>query len=559
MNSSPYEEGSIEAPILLLGEAPSTVEMKERRPFVGPAGTLLEQCLHAAGIARAECYITNVFEDRVYKKSAGQTNLHNKNGELLWSQGKGFQELAQEEVEACLARIRASKAKIIVPLGAVAMALVAPDKKNITKWRGTILKGMDGRKIVPSIHPAACLRGSYVWRYLIAADMKRVKLESQHPEVLLPKRLLITRPSFEEATEALRKARSAKSVATDIEVLTGHVSCFSIATQPSVGISIPIVGEGFRPYWSPEQEAEIWRLYGEIIEDPKIAKVNQNITFDLAFLLQRNHLVPAGLLHDPMVAHSIMNPALPKSLGTLCSLYTREPYYKDDGDLHDNARVEEFTTYWEYNAKDAVIALECWNALEPLLEEDGYRSTYDRTMATIPALIYMMVVGYKVNIEELRATRAEVLEKIKEAVKRLESLTGREIITAVPKTAKAKRAAAGKLNINSPAQLVKYFYGDLKISPYLSKGRPTVDDRALARLFRTHELQEAKALQDYRSLSKLLSTYLEVRLSSDGRLRCSYNPRGTWTGRLSSSKTVLNEGLNMQNLPSAMQNFLEGD
>ena len=85
-------------------------------------------------------------------------------------------------------------------------------------------------------------------------------------------------------------------------------------------------------------------------------------------------------------------------------------------------------------------------------------------------------------------------------------------------------------------------------------GRPGV-----AKIFRRDGRKEAKLLQEYRGLDKLFSTYLEVGYDSDKRLRCSYNSRGTWSGRLSSSQTVFGTGIQHQNIPPDFRGFMVSD
>src|SRR6185437_6470088 len=163
----------------------------------------------------------------------------------------------------------------------------------------------------------------------------------------------------------------------------------------------------------------------------------------LAVLLQLNGIVPAGPMDDCMVAHSVMNPFLDKDLGTLCSLYTDEPYYKDQGELHDSFKVDDFERRWLYNAKDAAIALECWQALEPALDRDGYRRTYELTMRLIPSLIEMMVGGIKVKAEALARAKIKADQEVGEVVARMEQVFNRKIITSTPKTAAQKRGLMG--------------------------------------------------------------------------------------------------------------------
>ena len=58
---------------------------------------------------------------------------------------------------------------------------------------------------------------------------------------------------------------------------------------------------------------------------------------------------------------------------------------------------------------------------------------------------------------------------------------------------------------------------------------------------------------------KLKGTYLDITFDADSRMRCSYNPRGTKFGRISSSKTLFQTGMNMQNLPEEFAGFLVAD
>lgn len=542
-----YEDGYPAQRICLIGEAPGNTEMKMGRPFVGPAGQLLDLSLNSAGITRSEVYIINTFETPVLKPRHASDKILTPDGStLLWTATRGFTPAGLEAAAPALRRLRACEANVIVPLGGPALSLArlqqspdgtieSPKPLSVLKYRGSVIPGVDGRKVIPTIHPSAALQGVYEWRYLIIADLIRAKANSLFPEIRNPARRLLIDPTYEQCVSFLRTCLDSPAVNTDIETLQGGVSCFSLSIDPLEAISIPLIDAGFESRFSEAEELEIWRLYAQIISSPHIAKINQNIVFDLTVLLQLNHIVPRGPLNDPMVAHSIMYPFLKKNLGTICSMHATEPYYKDDGELEDAATVADFARYWEYNAKDSCISLEAWQTLAPDIDSDGYRTTYDMTMSMASALIFMMVRGIALDAETLKATKTESANTLRQLIANIQSHTGRPVITRAPKTAAEKRAAQGTLNINSPIQLLKYLYEELKIRPYTnSQGQRTTDDKALARIFRRDGLQFAKALQEYRAQDKLHGTYLSVGYDSDDRIRCSYNIRGTWTGRLSS-------------------------
>ena len=199
-------------------------------------------------------------------------------------------------------------------------------------------------------------------------------------------------------------------------------------------------------------------------------------------------------------------------------------------------------SFWEYNAKDACVALEIWDALQEELN-DGYRETFDRTVNLFNPLIYMMTAGMKVDREKLSETKIEVKQK----------LTNLEI--------QLEEVAERPFNPASSKQCIEYFYVTKGIKPYVNTktGRPTADDKAMARIVRRFNLPEARLVQEIRGLRKLLSTYLEVSIDPDDRVRCSYNPRGTWSGRLSSSATIFGTGMNMQNLDPRFKGFLTAE
>ena len=199
--------------------------------------------------------------------------------------------------------------------------------------------------------------------------------------------------------------------------------------------------------------------------------------------------------------------------------------------------------FLHYNALDAACTLEAHNGF--WIDLGDYQRTYDLTAALLPPLMFMMTKGIRVDHDAISISRAEVRERIDSAQVELDSMCGRH------------------LNVNSPKDCQKYFYIEKGIPPYYNNGTPTVDDLSLQRLSRPtakrEGLREAKLVQEIRGAQKLLSTYLEMEFDDDGRMRCSYNPRGSRFGRLSSSKTIYGTGMNMQNLPPEMKRFLVAD
>jgi len=503
---------------------------------VGPSGHLLEQCMHSAGMIRKECYILNLFPFQVVKRV--QDGL-TEDGELLWTK-KGLTELGEGYCQSSKELLQKCKANVVVPLGNVPLEFCV-GHQSITKWRGSILMSTFGKKVVPTIHPAASLRGQYLWRYLIISDLKRAKEESEVPEMNLPQRELLIDPTFNEVLDFLRGVSEKKRFATDIECLNHQISCMSFAPLWDLCMSVPFLNSKGGHRWTLWEEAEIWTLIAELMGNKDIMKINQNIIFDIGFLLRQNNIITRGELGDPGIAHHIIFPDFRWGLDLLCSLWTREPYYKDDGKLWSKPWLD-MDTFWRYNAKDSCVALEVWDALQDELD-NGYRETFNRTVNTFDSLLYMMTGGMKIDRDHLEETKIKVKSQLAEKEKKLLECAERDF------------------NPGSSKQCIEYFYVTKGIKPYISTktGQPTTDDKAMARIVRRFNLPEARLVQDIRGLRKLISTYLEVKSDEDGRIRSSYNPRGTWTGRLSSSQTIFGTGMNMQNLDPRFKGFLVAD
>lgn len=203
-----------------------------------------------------------------------------------------------------------------------------------------------------------------------------------------------------------------------------------------------------------------------------------------------------------------------------------------------------------YNALDSAITKMCCEGFWPEVMDHDYRDTYDFTIRLLDPLMYMMTRGILVDTERLYGMKGTLSKDVEEKQEELNSICGRP------------------LNVNSPKDVQAYFYIEKGIPPYTKRNAGgttsiTTDDKTMQRLARGTAqrpgMREAKLVQEIRGLKKLIGTYLDIELDSDNRFRCSYNPRGTKFGRVSSSKTIFGTGMNMQNLPMTAKSFLVAD
>ena len=306
------------AKIAIVGEAGGAYENIQLKPFVGPAGSVLEQCLHAAGLIRSECYITNVVK----------WQPKGNNIEPYFNGAKGtFTQLGMESVLQLREELDETECNVLVACGATAFAALTGLSK-ILKYRGYFFPSIGlarPRKVLPTIHPAASLRGMYLYRHIISADLKKARMHSDSPELKRPERTLVYQfGGVGEVLEWLEYYEKQERICLDIEVMNYEMSCIGFSSDPGIALSIPLDDR-----WTELEELQIWRGIQRVLSSPSI-KVGQNLIFDLQFLLQRYGFIVQGHIEDTMVAHSCMYPDMRKGLDFLGSMYCgTQQYWKD--------------------------------------------------------------------------------------------------------------------------------------------------------------------------------------------------------------------------------------
>ena len=143
-----FGEGPPDAPLMLVGEQPGDREDVEGRPFVGPAGRVLEDALREAGIARDRVYVTNAVKHFKWV-ARGPRRIHDTPNE--------------REVAACSPWLRSEidlvAPSVLVCLGATAAKAMLGKDFRVTKHRGEMFDQLDGPMLTATLHPSAILRG----------------------------------------------------------------------------------------------------------------------------------------------------------------------------------------------------------------------------------------------------------------------------------------------------------------------------------------------------------------------------------------------------------------
>jgi uracil-DNA glycosylase len=144
-----FGEGAEGAPLMLVGEQPGDQEDLQGKPFVGPAGKLLERALTEAGIDRRRVYLTNAVKHFRWTRR-GKRRLHEKPN--------------AGQVRACRpwleAEIEVVRPRLIVLLGATAAQSVMGPALRVSRQRGEVLPSPFGIPVLATVHPSSILRAT---------------------------------------------------------------------------------------------------------------------------------------------------------------------------------------------------------------------------------------------------------------------------------------------------------------------------------------------------------------------------------------------------------------
>ena len=517
--------GNHNAKLMVIGEAPGRNEDLQGIPFVGESGRLVDKFLLAAGSSRDEVYLTNVRKWRPPNNVFAKFNTDEPD---LDTQRKM---LADE--------IREINPNCILALGNEALRAVA-HKDKITKWRGSILQCPFGPKVVSTFHPANLLHNSeqegggnrgvfkYSYKPVIQLDFKRAVEQSSFYEMRLPERHYEICRSAITLDDFIRRSNVSNPLSVDIESKHCIPICIGLSFDKSEAISIPLWPEmNYTNFKGPSASdmAYIWKDIDELLRDCKV--IGQNFKYDDEKLYRLGFR--CNVWGDTRLLAHTLNPEFPsKSLAFLQSLYTEEPYHKDEGKEFD-FKKDGFETLLEYNAKDAAVTHELHEImLAEAIAEGSDEYYFDCLMPQHKFYMEMERVGFKVD----DIKREGLFHKYYEMYKRIHDETTE--LLGFP------------LNVGSPKQCAEVLYQHLKLPPRTKYDKKTkrstlsTDERAITALLGNKVKTDTQKrvchnTLDERKVRKTLSTYVLAQPDYDGRMRTSYNITGAETDRTSTS------------------------
>ena len=317
-------------------------EASARAPFQGYSGRELTRMLEDAGISRADCLLTNVFnfflesDKAVLEELCGDED-DGVEGYPAYEGRKFIRNEFHDELDRLSKELSEVDPNVILACGNQALwALLGRTK--ITKYRGTTELAVltaPGRKVLPTYNPAAVTR-NWDLRPTMVMDLQKAERQSHYPDLRRPHREIWIEPTIEDLYDFQRRfLRDARRISCDIETSGNQITCIGFAPDSRVAIVVPFYDrrkKGGRYWPDTKTERMAWDFVRDVLQSG-VPKLFQNGLYDLTFILRATGIVTKGAGDDTMLLHHSLQPESLKSLGYLGSVYCDEDawkHYKSD-------------------------------------------------------------------------------------------------------------------------------------------------------------------------------------------------------------------------------------
>lgn len=340
--------------------------------------------------------------------------------------------------------------------------------------------------------------------------------------------------TFAETEELINLLHNSKEICIDTE--TTSLDTFKAEI---IGLSISVNEKEAFYVLMPDEFEEIKKLlqlFQPIFDDTSKLIIGQNLKYDLSVLLNYDITVKAKQF-DTMIAHYLLQPEQKHNLDFLAAKYLNynmipiESLIGEKGKNQKNMKDIDLNTIVDYSCEDADITLRLKNLFTPELKKSGLENLfYEIEMPLVNVLIEMERAGVSIDSETINKYSISLKQELQQIEDKIFLLAGE------------------KFNIASPKQLGVILFEKLQIisNPKKTKTKQySTGEEELVKLTDKHQI--IKEILEYRSINKLLNTYVDVLPSlvneKTGKIHTSFNQTITSTGRLSSNNP------NLQNIP----------
>lgn len=428
------------------------------------------------------------------------------------------------------------EASIIVGLGEKVLQHFT-DKRGIDKWQLSPLCTKRNQKFIPTFDLNRVQKQYELGLYQELAFRRAVE-ESTSPRYERATERFLLNPGIEETLHVLRGLREQPEIACDIETGYGQINTVGFAWSESDAIAINVLPDrcGELAYY------ELWTEISRVLSSGS-RKIFQNFIYDVSYFSAYGVRVE-NIAHDTMWAMKFLWPELKSNLGNVGRIYTRRPYWKDDGKVTDEegakkdwGNVRDWTKHYLYNCRDTTGTWEAKQNQVADLRNRGLLETFTSYLMPLhEPILEMCSRGMPVDTRIRDSLRTETESK-------------------VASLSEEFRSIVGEVNPRSPKQLMTYLKGrGIQLPKKYDKAKgnykESTDASSIKKIrLKYPEMRELALLQDIKGYDTALSRYINFTPRPDGRLSYSLNGAGTETLRWSGGKDAWDRGFNIQTIP----------
>jgi uracil-DNA glycosylase family 4 len=521
-------EGPEDAELFFIGEAPGNAEDALQRQMQGKHGELFDIALSTFGVEREHVRIGNLFNYQPAKNDLRKAHT-------TWQYEESRTYLA-EYLKTC-------KHKVLIPMGNRAMDFLL-GFDGVEKHRGSVYKYRN-MLVIPTVHPFIVSREASYGPAFLKDIEKAIRIAKEGWTE--PKFNFIVDPDVYQLEGLLQTLLAAPRLYVDIETKkhTSYIRCIGFAWSGHDAVCIFNDGS----YESNPIGPNFRRVISTLLES-NIPKTFHNGMFD-TIMLEENGFTVNGWDYDTMVAQHVLQPELQIGLDYCTSMYTNINYYKDDG-KESSDRIDR-TKLGIYNCKDVVATAQV-QAGQASEFDDTTRTYYEYKMKQIPLAKHFSKTGMLVDEVRRNSLKVAVGDKLDRDY--MVFLGIQNMYNVEP------------FKVSQHAKINSFLYDKLGLPvKTTSEGKVTSGEDAVVALMSTVEkkiqdlkteagkqgwqvkLAALKLILRIRGYEKLLSSYINVDVSPDGRARSWYKFWGTETGRWSAGSWYDGTGLNGQTIP----------
>lgn len=350
------------------------------------------------------------------------------------------------------------KPRVILALGQEVTRVLGIEGK-IFDIRGSVVK-LNRRSrdtwVVPTFNPRDLKKPLRMFAdekleraYFTAGDIRRAVTTFRHGWSTPPERFNVD-PTLADVEKFVADSiKEDRLLGADIEadglnIEYANIVCIGFAWSESDAIVIPLLTEGGREYWKPDERRKINRLLRSLFANCRFVFQN-GVGYDVPLLRQRGWDFPlSAFVEDTMIQHHILSPELPHKIGFISSQYGKQPFWKNVFKVYLGNRIYDApdipgdngkTTPSQqemriYNARDCVALHQIRNGMnsdmeEKIAEDPVYKSlrvAFEQEMKVARVVIKMYEAGLALDKKKVTAWQKKINEEVSEKSRRLYAL-----------------------------------------------------------------------------------------------------------------------------------------